>query len=224
MFERFTDGARQVVVLAQDEARTLGNDSIGTEHLLLGLLREENGVAAQVLAALGITLEDARTNAARVVGGTPGKPVTGQIPFTPQAKKVLELALREALSLGDNFIATEHVLLGLIRANEGLAATLLVELGSDAESIRNEILRSLSGQGRSRRRGRGRGRPAWPMPEASPGRWEYRVERPDSPDGLTTDWLNALGADGWELVGFAPDGTSLVFKRRPAAPQAQPDA
>jgi ATP-dependent Clp protease ATP-binding subunit ClpC len=207
MFERFTEDARHVVVLAQDEARALGHNWIGTEHLLLGLLRQGDGIGGQVLAALEITLEDARESVVRVIGEPTGEPVKGQIPFTPRAKKVLELSLREALSLGDNFIDTEHLLLGLIRENEGLAATLLVELGSDAETIRNEIIRSLSGPSRLRRR---RGETASPKPV----RWEYRVERPASPDGLTAAWLDAIGAGGWELVGFGPGGGDVVFKRR----------
>ena len=130
MFERFTERARQVVVLAQDEARALKHNYIGTEHILLGLLREEEGLAARVLDSLDITVEDVRANVARIVGQ--GEEVTtGQIPFTPRAKKVLELALREALSLGHNYIGTEHILLGLV-----------------AEKIRNEIIRMLSGPGR----------------------------------------------------------------------------
>src|SRR4051794_7350331 len=114
MFERFTERARQVVVLAQDEARELRHNYIGTEHLLLGLLREEDGLAARVLATVDITIEEVRTQVARIVGQ--GDEVSaGQIPFTPRAKKVLELALREGLTLGHNFIGTEHLLLGLVR-------------------------------------------------------------------------------------------------------------
>ena len=212
MFERFTEEARQAVVLSQDEARTLGHNWIGTEHLLLGLLREGDSAAAQVLAALGITLEGARENVVRVVGEAIAEPVAGMIPFTPRAKKVLELSLREALSAGDNFIDTEHLLLGLIRENKGLAATILVELGSDAETIRQEIFRNASGQARVRRRRGGRGAPE-PGAAPSPVRWQYRVERPELPDGLTAEWLNTLGADGWELVAFGP-ASELVFKRR----------
>src|ERR687898_951873 len=117
MFERFTERARQVVVLAQEEARTLKHNYIGTEHILLGLLREEEGLAARVLESLDITVERVRAQVVRIVGS--GEEVTsGQIPFTPRAKKVLELALREALSLGHNYIGTEHILLGLVRENE----------------------------------------------------------------------------------------------------------
>jgi len=125
MFERFTERARQVVVLAQDEARALKQNYIGTEHLLLGLLREEEGVAARVLESLRVTLEEARFVVGRVVGQG-DEVTTGQIPFTPRAKKVLELALREALSLGHNYIGTEHILLGLVRENEGVAARILL--------------------------------------------------------------------------------------------------
>ena len=147
MFERFTERARQVVVLAQDEARALKHNYIGTEHILLGLLREEEGLAARVLDSLDITVEDVRANVARIVGQ--GEEVTtGQIPFTPRAKKVLELALREALSLGHNYIGTEHILLGLVRENEGVAARILLDFDADAEKIRNEIIRMLSGPGR----------------------------------------------------------------------------
>src|SRR5678815_3492770 len=147
MFERFTERARQVVVLAQEEARTLKHNYIGTEHILLGLLREEEGLAARVLESLDITVERVRAQVVRIVGS--GEEVTsGQIPFTPRAKKVLELALREALSLGHNYIGTEHILLGLVRENEGVAARILLDFDADAEKIRNEIIRMLSGPGR----------------------------------------------------------------------------
>ncbi|HLW95263.1 MAG TPA: Clp protease N-terminal domain-containing protein, partial [Solirubrobacteraceae bacterium] len=153
MFERFTERARQVVVLAQEEARTLKHNYIGTEHILLGLLREEEGLAARVLESLDITVERVRGQVVRIVGS--GEEVTsGQIPFTPRAKKVLELALREALSLGHNYIGTEHILLGLVRENEGVAARILLDFDADSEKIRNEVIRMLSGPS-----GRGRGGP-----------------------------------------------------------------
>ena len=146
MFARFTERARQVVVLAQDEARALKHNYIGTEHILLGLLREEEGLAARVLGSLDITVEQVRAQVARIVGQ--GDEVTsGQIPFSPRAKKVLELALREALSLRHDYIGTEHILLGLVRENEGVAARILLDLGADAETIRNEIIRWLTGVG-----------------------------------------------------------------------------
>src|SRR5436305_539139 len=153
MFERFTERARQVVVLAQEEARILKHNYIGTEHILLGLLREEEGLAARVLESLDITVERVRAQVVRIVGS--GEEVTsGQIPFTPRAKKVLELALREALSLGHNYIGTEHILLGLVRENEGVAARILLDFDADSEKIRNEVIRMLSGPG-SRQRGSG---------------------------------------------------------------------
>src|SRR5690242_4908438 len=155
MFERFTERARQVVVLAQEEARTLKHNYIGTEHILLGLLREEEGLAARVLESLDITVERVRAQVVRIVGS--GEEVTsGQIPFTPRAKKVLELALREALSLGHNYIGTEHILLGLVRENEGVAARILLDFDADSEKIRNEVIRMLSGPG-GRQRGSGSG-------------------------------------------------------------------
>ncbi|MEZ5122534.1 MAG: ATP-dependent Clp protease ATP-binding subunit [Solirubrobacterales bacterium] len=155
MFERFTERARQVVVLAQEEARTLKHNYIGTEHILLGLLREEEGLAARVLESLDITVERVRAQVVRIVGS--GEEVTsGQIPFTPRAKKVLELALREALSLGHNYIGTEHILLGLVRENEGVAARILLDFDADSEKIRNEVIRMLSGPG-GRRQGGGQG-------------------------------------------------------------------
>ncbi len=156
MFERFTERARQVVVLAQEEARTLKHNYIGTEHILLGLLREEEGLAARVLESLDITVERVRSQVVRIVGS--GEEVTsGQIPFTPRAKKVLELALREALSLGHNYIGTEHILLGLVRENEGVAARILLDFDADSDKIRNEVIRMLSGPGGRRQGGGGGG-------------------------------------------------------------------
>jgi ATP-dependent Clp protease ATP-binding subunit ClpC len=158
VFERFTERARQVVVLAQEEARILKHNYIGTEHILLGLLREEEGLAARVLESLDITVERVRAQVVRIVGS--GEEVTsGQIPFTPRAKKVLELALREALSLGHNYIGTEHILLGLVRENEGVAARILLDFDADSEKIRNEVIRMLSGPG-------GRQRGGQPGPQA----------------------------------------------------------
>ena len=147
MFERFTERARQVVVLAQEEARSLKHNYIGTEHLLLGLLREEEGVAARVLDGLEVSVEEVRAAVVRIVGSGEESP-QGQIPFTPRAKKVLELALREALSLGHNYIGTEHILLGLVREDEGVAARILLDLDAEPEKIRGEVMRALSGPGR----------------------------------------------------------------------------
>ncbi|MFM9019111.1 MAG: ATP-dependent Clp protease ATP-binding subunit [Actinomycetota bacterium] len=156
MFERFTERARQVVVLAQEEARTLKHNYIGTEHILLGLLREEEGLAARVLEGLEITVEEVRAQVIRI-GGSGAEDTSGQIPFTPRAKTVLELALREALSLGHNYIGTEHILLGLVRENEGVAARILADFDADSEKIRNEIIRMLSGPGRRQGQGSGGG-------------------------------------------------------------------
>jgi hypothetical protein len=144
VFERFTERARQVVILAQEEARTLKHNHIDTEHILLGLLRVEEGLAARVLESLGITVERVRAEVMRIVGS--GEEVTSaQLPFTPRAKNVLELALREALSLGHNYIGTEHILLGLVRENEGVAARILLDFDADSEKIRNEVICMLSG-------------------------------------------------------------------------------
>jgi ATP-dependent Clp protease ATP-binding subunit ClpA len=143
MFERFTERARQVVVLAQDEARTLKHNYIGTEHILLGLLREPEGIAGRVLDSLDITVEEVRAQVARIIGLGDDDVTTSQIPFTPRAKKVLELALREGLSLGQTYIGTEHILLGLVRENEGVAARILLNFDADAETIRNEVIRAL---------------------------------------------------------------------------------
>ena len=138
MFERFTERARQVVVHAQDESRALKHNYIGTEHLLLGLLREEEGLAAQVLDAHGMTVEELRAQVARIVGE--GDEVThGQIPFTPRAKRVLELSLCEAARLGHNYVGTEHVLLGLAREDDGLAAMMLLDYGLDGDAIRAAV-------------------------------------------------------------------------------------
>jgi len=154
VFERFTERARQAVVLAQDEARAFKHDYIGTEHLLLGLLREEDGLASRVLVDLGVTLEQARALLDEIVGQGEDV-VTGQIPFTPRARKVLELALREAISVGHNYIGTEHLLLGLVRENEGVATRILLEFDADDEKVRGEIIRAMSGPGRTARPGAG---------------------------------------------------------------------
>ena len=144
MFERFTERARKVVVLAQETARERKHNYIGTEHILVGLLKEEEGLAARVLDSLDITAEYVEQRIAEIVGEGQ-EVVSGQIPFTPRAKKVLELALREALSLGHNYIGTEHVLLGLVRENNGVASKILLDADVDDAVIRNEIIRMLSG-------------------------------------------------------------------------------
>jgi ATP-dependent Clp protease ATP-binding subunit ClpA len=142
MFERFTDRARRVVVLAQDEARFLDHGYIGTEHILLGLIHEGDGVAAKVLAEMGISLDAVRARVVGIVGKGDGAP-SGHIPFTPRSKKVLELALREALQLGHNYIGTEHILLGILREGNGLAAEVLVELGADLQTARDQVIRMI---------------------------------------------------------------------------------
>ncbi len=144
MFERFTDRARRVVVLAQDEARMLNHNYIGTEHLLLGLIHEGEGVAAKALESLGISLEAVREQVEEIIGHGQQAP-TGHIPFTPRAKKVLELSLREALQINHTYIGTEHILLGLIREGEGVAAQVLIKLGADLNRVRTQVLQLLSG-------------------------------------------------------------------------------
>ena len=144
MFEQFTDRARRVVALAQDEARMLNHDYIGTEHILLGLIHEGNGVAAKALESLGISLDAVRQQVLEIIGRGEQAP-PGHIPFTPRAKKVLELSLREALQLGHNYISAEHILLGLIREGDGVAAQVLVKLGADLNRVRQQVIQLLHG-------------------------------------------------------------------------------
>ncbi len=152
MFERFTEGARRVVVLAQEEARALNHNHIGTEHILLGLLRENDGIAARSLKSLTVTVEPARAGVVDRV--CPEKAlVSGHIPFTPRAKKVLELALLEALALGHNYIGTEHILLGLVREGKGVGNHVLLELGADSQTVRTKVIRLLAGPGEGERFG-----------------------------------------------------------------------
>ena len=142
MFERFTDGSRRVVVLAQEEARMLNHNYIGTEHILLGLLREGDGYAARALESLGISLDAARQQVQEIIGRGQQAPSV-HIPFTPRAKKVLELSLRESLQLGHDYIGTEHILLGLLREGDGVAAQVLVRLGADLNRVRQQVIRLL---------------------------------------------------------------------------------
>jgi ATP-dependent Clp protease ATP-binding subunit ClpC len=144
MFERFTERARQSVVLAQEEAAALGHNYLGTEHLLLGLLREEEGVAARVLEGLHVTLDEVRAQVARIVGAG-DEQTAGQVPFTPRAKRVLELSLRQALDLQHNYIGTEHILLGIVGEGEGVGARILLEFGADADKIRAGVQSALGG-------------------------------------------------------------------------------
>ena len=183
MFERFTDRARRVVVLAQEEARLLNHNYIGTEHILLGLIHEGEGVAAKALESLGISLEAVRAQVEEIIGHG-GQAPSGHIPFTPRAKKVLELSLREALQLGHNYIGTEHILLGLIREGEGVAAQVLVKLGADLSRVRQQVIQLLSGYagtkesaGRRHRRGRRHGEPAVGFARARPVRPQPHAAR-----------------------------------------------
>ena len=146
MFERFTDRARRVVVLAQEEARMLSHNYIGTEHILLGLIHEGEGVAAKALESLDISLEAVRAQVEEIIGQGGSSP-SGHIPFTPRAKKVLELSLREALRLGHRYIGTEHLLLGLVREGEGMAATILVRHGAGLDEVRRLVIDALRGPG-----------------------------------------------------------------------------
>jgi ATP-dependent Clp protease ATP-binding subunit ClpC len=143
MFERFTDRGRLVVILAQKEARMLNHNYIGTEHILLGLIHEGEGVAAKSLESLGISLEGARSQVEEIVDQGQQAP-PDRIPFTPRTKKMLELSLREAAQLGHDYIGTEHILLGLIREGEGIAAQVLVELGAELTRVRQEVIQLLA--------------------------------------------------------------------------------
>ncbi|HEX3803443.1 MAG TPA: Clp protease N-terminal domain-containing protein [Solirubrobacteraceae bacterium] len=202
MFERFTERARRVVVLAQEEARELKHDYIGTEHILLGLIREEEGVAAHALASLGISLESALAQVARIVA--PGQETTaGHMPFTPRAKKVLYLSLREALDLNHNYIGTEHILLGLVRENEGIAMRVLLDFDADSEKIRNAVIRAMSSpESRSdsaRAKGRGIG--------SDPGMRQI--------DPTWVDWiagaLDELATEIRQQHGRNPDSGDLLI-------------
>jgi ATP-dependent Clp protease ATP-binding subunit ClpC len=206
MFERFTDEARQAVVLAQSEARELGHGYVGTEHLLLGLLRTDGSIAAQALAAVEVALDRARAEVKRTVaelaGNKPESSADVPMPFTARAKKVLELALREALALGHNFIGTEHLLLGLVREQGAIANRVLGDLDVDLDMLRSATLSRIP-----------KDRPRTGWVRGGRPRWEYRVEPPPE-DGLQ-EWLNELGADGWELAQASDRlGGVFVFKRR----------
>ncbi len=167
MFERYTDRAHRVVVLAQEEARMLSHNYIGTEHILLGLIHEGEGVAAKALESLGISLEAVRAQVEEIIGQGQQAP-SGRIPFTARAKKVLELSLREALQLGHNYIGTEHILLGLIREGEGVAAQVLVKLGADLNRVRQQVIHQLSTHAG------GEGAPSQPSGKNSPTKdWNF---------------------------------------------------
>ncbi|HUA94878.1 MAG TPA: Clp protease N-terminal domain-containing protein, partial [Acidimicrobiales bacterium] len=167
MFERFTDRARRVLVLAQEEARLLNHSFIGTEHILLGLIHEGEGVAAKALESLGISLEAVREKVEETIGMAGSAP-SGSPPFTPRAKKVLELSLREALQLGHSYIGTEHMLLGLVREGEGVAAQVLVSLGADLGRVRQQVIQLMSGYQGKEAVGAGPGSSASDTPSGSP--------------------------------------------------------
>jgi ATP-dependent Clp protease ATP-binding subunit ClpC len=168
MFERFTDRARRVVVLAQEEARGLVHDHIGSEHLLLGLVQEGGGVAWHALDALGVDAASVREEVEALIGRGRGEPMTVHIPFTPGAKKVLQLSLREALQMGHDYIGTEHILLGLIREGEGVGARALKGLGVDLQRVRQEVISILSGYQPATQ---GVVRPAVEPPSSDPFEW-----------------------------------------------------
>ncbi len=207
MFERFTDRARRVVVLAQEEARLLNHGYIGTEHLLLGLIREDQGIAAKALTALDIELEVVRSRVREIIGEG-SQEIAGHIPFTPRAKRVLELSLREALQLGHNYIGTEHILLGLVREGEGVAAQVLVELGADLNRVRQQVIGLLHGMPGSQ---------AMRVERADPG--DVTIERRAVPGRrertLVSGFrvrLNAIESRLTaveERVGFGPDVSEL---------------
>jgi ATP-dependent Clp protease ATP-binding subunit ClpC len=190
MFERFTDRARRVVVLAQEEARMLDHNYIGTEHLLLGLIHEGEGVAAKALEAMGISLDAVRQQVEAIIGRGEQAP-SGHIPFTPRAKRVLELSLRESGQLGHNYIGTEHILLGLVREGEGVAAQVLVKLGADLNRVRQMVIQLLDGASEVRPKPRG----------MRAGMIENVLARLDSMDGRLT------AIERW--VGIGPDVRDL---------------
>ncbi len=196
MFERFTDRARRVVVLAQEESRLLGHNYIGTEHILLGLIRLDEGVAAEALESLDISLEAVRSRVEAIIGEGREIPA-GHIPFTPRAKKVLELSLREALQLGHNYIGTEHILLGLIREGEGVAAQVLVELGADLDSVRSAVI-DLLGSGPAPRR-----RPRGPMGGAPVGTSRFLGAAPMRHCAF-------CGRDLWEVERYVRGETGAI--------------
>src|SRR5439155_1410324 len=200
MFERFTDRARRVVVLAQEEARMLNHNYIGTEHILLGLIHEGEGVAAKALESLGISLDAVRQQVEEIIGQGQQAP-SGHIPFTPRAKKVLELSLREALQLGHNYIGTEHILLGLIREGEGVAAQVLVKLGADLNRVRQQVIQLLSGyQGKepAAAGGGGEGTPSTSLVLDQFGRNLTQAARENKHDPVIAENLPLVGAGAAE--------------------------
>ena len=197
---RLTERAREVMALAQEEARYLHHGYIGTEHILLGLMHDEAGLAARVLSALELTIEDTRTKIVAVVGEGEGE-VEGTLPLTPRSKSVLDLAMREALSLGRNYVDGEHMLLALVRVNEGVAARVLLDFDVDSATVRERVIKLLSSP---------RPRPSNGSPSAGNRRdgqtWEYRIEVWEGADLRNhIDQLNELGLDGWQLATALPE-------------------
>jgi ATP-dependent Clp protease ATP-binding subunit ClpA len=192
VFERFTEGARQVIVLAQDEARLLGHDYIGTEHLLLGLLRERDGIGGRILRSHGLELEAVRERVARIVGRGKRMP-TGQIPFTRRAKKTLEGGLHAALELGHGYVATEHILLGLAAEVDAPAMQILAESGVDPGGVRGEVIHALSGG------------QALPHPRGT------MLEIVDCPEFGEPPLTIGCPRCGGPLVAFAPDAENTRF-------------
>ena len=189
MFERFTDRARRVVVLAQEEARILNHNYIGTEHILLGMIHEGEGVAASALESLGISLTAVRSQVEEIIGRGQAAP-TGHIPFTPRAKKVLEFSLREALQLGHNYIGTEHILLGLIREGEGVAAQVLQKLGADLNRVRQQVIQLLEEDA-------GRGE-VQPEPPIEPEDFTARVARAEEIEAVAREVAAEFGHESVE--------------------------
>jgi hypothetical protein len=203
VFERFTDRARRVVVLAQEEARLLNHNYIGTEHVLLGLIHEGEGIAADVLESLGISADAVRDHVQRLVGEGNQSP-SGHIPFTPRAKKVLELSLREALQLGHNYIGTEHILLGLMREGEGVAAQVHATLGADIAVVRMRVVERLGEPGPVRVV------PGASRPERGPVRWV--ADRPP-------ERCSFCGRDLWEVGHHVASESAAICHECVAAAQ-----
>jgi ATP-dependent Clp protease ATP-binding subunit ClpA len=200
VFERYTERARHVVVLAQEEARLLGHGHIGTEHILLGLLREEEGLAGRLLASVGVTIDPVREEVVRI-SGSGERAAGGQIPFTPDAKKALERSLREALSLGHDYIGTEHILLGVSRQEQGLAVRILLDLDVDGQRIRDELMRMLDG-------------PEGAALRSASGEISRRARDMDR------SWLDFTPSEAFELAQrLTPMSSKITFEVRPHGEQ-----
>ena len=216
MFERFTERARQVVVLAQEEARGFKHDYIGTEHILLGLLREEEGLAARTLASLDVGVERVRAQVIRIAG-TGEQALEGQIPFTPRGRRVLELSRREALSLGHNYIGTEHILLGLVRENEGVANRILGFFDADPEKVRNEVTQGLSGRTQAKQTATQTLGTATLEIDADTEKFEAKLtsleERSEQVLGRMDDILEALDESALEEIELVRKGELRQFIR-----------